>query len=237
MMILAIDTSGATFSAALVKEETVLAEIFFLSDRHHAEMLLPGIDRMLHDANVRLTDLTAMACTVGPGSFTGIRIGVSTVKGLAIAVGLPVIGVSTLEALAINAAGFPGWICPMIDAKRGQVYAGLYRCSGPGMLVNVISDCVIDPAGILAKIAGDALFVGSGAKVYGDLVCTRPGGRSYFAAPHLHRISAAAVGVIARRRSQAGEHVDAMRLTPLYLRRPEAEEKILVNIDRESKFT
>jgi len=236
MMILAIDTSGPTFAAALLKEDTVLTEIFFQTERHHSELLLPGVERMLQEAHVPLPELDLLACTVGPGSFTGIRIGVSTVKGLALAAGKPVVGVSALEALALNAAGFPELICPLLDAKRGQVYTGLYRSDGGRKLTNVLPDRVVAPEAIMELIAGDALFIGSGVPVYEDVICARTTGRNYFAAPHLHRISAAAVGVIAWGRSRDGELTDHIRLSPMYIRRSEAEEKEIASVDRESKF-
>jgi len=233
MMILAIDTSGPTFSAALVREEdAVLGEIYVRSERHHSELLLPGIERLLQTADLQLRDLDILACTVGPGSFTGIRIGVATIKGLALAAGVPVIGVSSLKALAFNTTGFPGLICPMLDARRGQVYTGLYRSDAPGNLAEVLPEGVRTAEEIAGIIAGEAIFIGSGAQVYGDVVRSRTTGTNLFAPPHLHRISAAAVAVLARRQATAGETTDALRLFPVYLRRSEAEENEMENIDR-----
>ena len=219
MKLLALDTSGKTVSVAFVSDDVTVGEIFFDVERHHSEILLPAIDHLLKGAGVRIGDLDLFACTVGPGSFTGVRIGVSTVKGLALAYDRPIAGVSTLEALAVNAAGFPTLVCPLIDAKRGQVYAGFYRSDTAGSLTCLSPDCLLAAEEIPNRIEGDAVFVGSGAGVYQELICARPQGRSLFAPPHLHRISAAAAGIVARRKAEAGDLLPAVQLAPVYLRR------------------
>ncbi|HON24218.1 MAG TPA: tRNA (adenosine(37)-N6)-threonylcarbamoyltransferase complex dimerization subunit type 1 TsaB, partial [Syntrophales bacterium] len=216
MNILALDTSGTSAGIALVRDEVTLGEVFLALERHHSEILLPAVDQLLRVTGVRMKDLDLFACTVGPGSFTGVRIGVSTVKGLALACDRPVAGVSTLEALAENAAGSPLPICPMLDAKRGQVYRGLYRSDAGGSLLNLVPDGVGAADEILAGIETDAVFIGNGTRVYRDKILARRNGKSYFAPPHLHRISAAAVGSIARRRAVAGDVLEAIQLAPVY---------------------
>ncbi len=227
MNILAIDTSGVTASVALLQDETVLTEIFLNLGRNHSEILLPSIDHLLIVTGLELREIDVFACTVGPGSFTGIRIGVSTVKGLALAVDRPIVGLSALEVLAINATGFQKKICPMIDARREQVYAGLYADNGSESLVNILPERLAKADDILESITGDAVFIGTGAVKYRDIICRKLGGRAYFVVDHLHQVHASAVGGLASRKVLAGEMIDAVKLIPLYLRRSEAEEKFI----------
>jgi tRNA threonylcarbamoyladenosine biosynthesis protein TsaB len=226
MDILAIDTSGVTASVAVLRDETVLAEIFLNLGRNHSEILLPSIDHLLMVAGLELRAIDVFACTIGPGSFTGIRIGVSTVKGLALAVDRPVVALSALEILAVSATGLQQKICPMIDARREQVYAGLFSDNGSYSLTNIIPERLVGADDFLKLIAGDTLFIGSGALKYEDVIRRRLGGRGSFVASHLHQVHAAAVGALAWRKVQAGEMTDAVKVMPLYLRRSEAEEKI-----------
>lgn len=226
MNILAIDTSGVTASVAVLQEETVRAEIFLDLGRNHSEILLPSVDRLLMETGLDLKAIDVFACTIGPGSFTGIRIGVSTVKGLALALDRPVVGLSALEVLAMNAMGAQRNICPMIDARREQVYAGLYADNGSDSLTSIVSERLVGVDEFLELIAGDAVFIGSGAVKYGDVIRRRLAGRCHFTAPYSHHIHASAVGALARKKIHAGGMTDAVKVIPLYLRRSEAEEKI-----------
>ena len=226
MNILAIDTSGVTASVAILRDENVLAEIFLNLGRNHSEILLPSIDHLLIATGLDLKAIDVFACTVGPGSFTGIRIGVSTVKGLALAVDRPIVGLSALEVLAMNAMGFQKKICPMIDARREQVYAGSYADDGAEALTNIIPERLFKADDFLELIGGDAVFIGTGAVKYGEIIQRKLAGRSYFVVGHLHQVHASAVGVLAGRKALAGEMTDAVKLIPLYLRRSEAEEKL-----------
>jgi tRNA threonylcarbamoyladenosine biosynthesis protein TsaB len=226
MNILAIDTSGVTASVAILRDETVLAEIFLNLGRNHSEILLPSIDQLLIVAGLDLGAIDVFACTIGPGSFTGIRIGVSTVKGLALAVDRPVVALSALEVLAVSATGSQRKICPMIDARREQVYTGLYADNGPYSLTNIIPEHLVGADDFLKLIAEDVLFIGSGALKYEDVIRRRLGGRGFFVADHLHQVHAAAVGALAGKKVNTGGMTDAVNLNPLYLRRSEAEEKI-----------
>lgn len=225
MNILSIDTSGVTASVAVLQAETVQAEIFLNLGRNHSEILLPSIDHLLRLTGIELKAIDIFACTVGPGSFTGIRIGVSTVKGLALAVDRPIVGLSALDVLAMNATGFQLQICPMIDARREQVYAGLYADNGSESLVNIIPERLVKADDFLASITGDTVFIGTGAVKYEDMIRRRLAGRAYFVVEHLHQVHASAVGALAGRKALSGEMTDAVKLIPLYLRRSEAEEK------------
>jgi tRNA threonylcarbamoyladenosine biosynthesis protein TsaB len=226
MNILALDTSGVTASVALLQDETVRAEMFLNLGRNHSEILLTSIEHLLNATGLEIREIDVFACTVGPGSFTGIRIGISTVKGLALAFDRPIVGLSALEVLAMNAMGFQKKICPMIDARRGQVYAGLYVDNGTDILTNIIPERLVKANDFLELIAGETVFIGTGAVKYGDSIRRGFAGRGYFVVDYLHQIHASAVGVLAGRKALAGGLTDAVKLIPLYLRRSEAEEKM-----------
>ncbi len=226
MNILALDTSGVTASVALLQDETVLAEMFINLGRNHSEILLPSIDQLLIATGLELSAVDVFACTVGPGSFTGIRIGVGTIKGLALASDRPVVGLSALEVLATGATGFQRKICPMIDARREQVYAGLYADNGSEALINIIPERLIKANEFLELIEGETVFTGTGAVKYRDIIQRGLAGKSYFVVDHRNQIHASTVGVLAGRKALAGGLTDAVKLIPLYLRRSEAEEKM-----------
>ena len=226
MNILAIDTSGVTASVALLQDEKVLAEIFINLGRNHSEILLPSIDHLLMVTGFELRAIDVFACTVGPGSFTGIRIGVGTVKGLAIAADRPVVGLSALEVLAMDALGFQRKICPMIDARREQVYAGLYADNGSDALISIIPERLIMANEFLELIEGETVFTGTGAVKYRDIIQRGLAGKGFFVADHRNQVHASTVGVLAGRKALAGGLTDAVKLIPLYLRRSEAEEKM-----------
>lgn len=130
MNYLAIETSAHTVSVAVVTLEGVLGELTMNTGHTHSEKLMPVMDALLEQLDLSLSDLQGLVVASGPGSFTGIRIGMATVKGLAHGAGLPVLPVSTLEGLAWNLAGCGGLVCPLLDARRDQVYAALFDCSG-----------------------------------------------------------------------------------------------------------
>lgn len=223
MITLAIDTATKTAGVALLRDEQILAEYFFNLPVNHSETVLPAVHRGLELAGVGIADVGLIALTVGPGSFTGLRIGASTVKGLALAAGTPVVGVSTLEALAYNAVGFPGVICPLLDARKGEVYAGLYRSGGDGFPEPVREERLATPAEILQPIQGDVLFLGDGMAAAAALIAGRPKGLTHFLPPNLQSIRASSVALIGRGKRQRGEALELTTFVPRYLRRSEAE--------------
>ncbi len=223
MITLAIDTATKTAGVALLNDERVVAEYFFQLPVHHSETVLPALQWGLRLAAIDIGDVGLIALTVGPGSFTGLRIGASTVKGLALAAGTPVVGVSTLEALACNAAGFPGLICPLLDARKGEVYGALYRADGEGFPVALTEERVAAPAEIVARAEGDTLFLGDGLSAAAGCIAARPRGLTHFAAPNLQSVRASSVAMIGRRKQLRGETLDLTTFVPRYLRRSEAE--------------
>ena len=118
MLTLAIDTSSESASIALLRDDDILSEIFINLDVNHSVVLLPALHHLMRLSRLEPNEIDLFACTIGPGSFTGLRVGASTVKGLALALGRPIAGVSTLEALAFNITGHEIPVCPMLDAKK-----------------------------------------------------------------------------------------------------------------------
>ena len=132
MLILAIDSTATVGSVALLRDSTILCEYTVNAGNTHSITLLPMIEHMLKVADIKLSDIDLFAASVGPGSFTGVRIGTATIKGLAHPLSKPCVGVSTLEALAYNLKGLGGIICPCMNARRSQVYTALFEDSPEG---------------------------------------------------------------------------------------------------------
>ncbi len=226
MKILAVDTASRTGSVAVLEDETILAEILVTSAQTHAKRLMSAIDSVLQMAGSGLSELNGFAVTCGPGSFTGLRIGISTVKGLALATGKPVTPVSTLDALAHQFPLFPDLICPLVDARKGEVYTALYKCGHDMELEKVADDCATGPRQWLMQIQGVCLFVGDGATLYKDLVRETVGKKALFAPAHLNTVRAAVVAYIGIKQIRRGEVVDAALLFPYYIRKSDAEIKL-----------
>lgn len=223
MRILAIETSTLVSSVALASEERVLAELTTATRLTHSETLLPHIEQVLRLAGTERSELTAVAVSLGPGSFTGLRIGLATAKGLAYALHIPLVGVSTLAALA---AGFPlpGSVAGvMLDAQKGNVYLELYRSTAAGQEA-ILPVTVLPLEEALERCAA----VGEPVMLAGDIATKRLRGRELpdkvYLAPASHVLPrAAAVAELAKARLERGEEDSVMDLAPVYIRRSEAE--------------
>jgi tRNA threonylcarbamoyladenosine biosynthesis protein TsaB len=166
MKILAVDTSGSSLSVALVEDRIIKAEMSYDSGTTHGKLLLSFVDKLLCMTGFTLQDMDGFAVTKGPGSFTGLRIGISTIKGLADAVGKPFLGVSSLDALAFQLSHSNKTILPMIDARRGEVYHACYTfCDG--ILKDKTPESVSAPELLADTIKEPVVIMGSGAIVYG----------------------------------------------------------------------
>ena len=217
MRVLAVETSSLAGGVALVDGERLVAEYLLDVGVTHSERLLSAVDRVLAYARWTARDLEGLAVAVGPGSFTGLRIAVSTVKGLALALGVPIAAVPTLDAMAaaLPWAALP--VCPVLDARKGEVYASRYRWDGAAMR-REWEYLALAPEDLAARLAEPVLLVGDGAALV----------RSPYArvAPPPRRLpSPACVAVLGGERLRRGDTVAAAALTPLYLRPSEAELK------------
>src|SRR5919109_3236596 len=162
MRVLAVETSSRAGGVALLDGERLVAEYLLDVSATHSERLMAAVDRVLADARWTAGDLAGLAVAVGPGSFTGLRIAVSTVKGLALALGVPIAAVPTLDAMAaaLPWAALP--VCPVLDARKGEVYAALYRWDGQGMR-REWDYLALAPAALAARLREPVLVVGDGA--------------------------------------------------------------------------
>ncbi|MGH7311444.1 MAG: tRNA (adenosine(37)-N6)-threonylcarbamoyltransferase complex dimerization subunit type 1 TsaB [Candidatus Rokuibacteriota bacterium] len=217
MRLLAVETSTLAGGVAILEDDRLRGEYILDVSATHSERLLPAIDRVLADAGWSPGDLQGLAVAVGPGSFTGLRIGLSVVKGLALALGVPVVAVPTLDAMAaaLPFAALP--VCPVLDARKGEVYCCLYRWEG-SVMRRQWDYLALAPATLAARLIEPVVLLGDGA----HLVDT-PHAR--LAPPHRRVPSPAAVGVLGLARLGHGESVPAAALTPIYLRPSEAELK------------
>jgi tRNA threonylcarbamoyladenosine biosynthesis protein TsaB len=225
MRVLGIDTSTSCGSIGLVEGERILCEYSLEGKASHSERVLKTVHRILEDSNVAVGDVDGFAVSVGPGSFTGLRIGVSAAKGLAFATGKPVGGVSTLDALAQNVRYCPYLICPVLDARKGEVYTALYRHTGGDGLTKLADEMVIKPADLLESIEEKALFLGNGIYPYGDLIRRELGDKAHIAPSPFNFIHGSIVALLGRQNLEKGEYLDLERFTPRYLRKSEAELK------------
>jgi tRNA threonylcarbamoyladenosine biosynthesis protein TsaB len=219
--ILTIDTSSNCSSVALSDGPSLLGECILGEDRCASGRLLDSISKLLAAAGLVPDDLDAFAVSLGPGSFTGVRVGIATVKGLAIATGKPVVGFSSLAMLAMNFPFSAAQVAPMFDARKSEVYAALYRC---GSLPELVSpDAVVAPAQFLAAIDRPTLCVGEGALRYRDLICSTLGDLALFPPWHANLPRASAGAVIALDAALKGNFTPLAQLNPTYLRASEAE--------------
>ncbi len=226
MRILGVDTATRTGSVAVLEDDTVVVEVQVTSSETHAKRLMSTVDATLRMAGMEVGDLDGFAVTTGPGSFTGLRIGISAVKGFSFATGRPVTGVSTLDALAYQFPWCPCLICPFMDARKAQVYTALYRGKGDGDWEKVVSDRVVNPRQWLMQIEGLCLFVGDGALLYKDQIKDILGPRARFAAPYLNTLRASVVAHMGLKQIREGRTVKVAQLVPYYIRKSEAEIKL-----------
>ncbi len=225
MKILGIDSSGLTASAAILAEDSLLAEFTVNNKKTHSQTLLPMIEQVVTMSGLSLKDLDAIAVSAGPGSFTGLRIGSSTAKGMALALKIPVVSVPSLEGLAYRVAGWGGVVCPLMDARRNQVYTGIYRNNG-GRPEVVEEQCAVDCSVILQKLneTGEpVIFLGDGVPVQEQAIKEQLCVPYRFAPAHLNRQSAGAVAALGGIYYKEGNMQNGRDHKPFYLRKSQAE--------------
>ncbi len=223
MRILAVDTSTISGSLALLDGESIAAEWTLRSALTHNRRLMKAADFLLREAGWELDTLQGMAVTSGPGSFTGLRIGMTTMKVLAWTTGKLYAGIPTLDALSFPLGFSPNPVCAMIDARKGEVYCALYHPDGKGNLRLATSFMAISPGALAEKIKEPVLFCGDGWIIYRNIMKRKLGGLALETPPCFHTIRAASVGELARRRFIRGDSDDPETSSPLYVRPSEAE--------------
>ena len=225
MFVLGIETATWLGSVALVTESEVIAEYTLNIRRTHSERLMGMIAQLLSDTTVALKDLDGIAVSIGPGSFTGLRIGLSTVKGLCFANDLRMAAVPTLRAMASRMCFSPYPVCPLLDAKKREIYGALYDVS-EGAARSVLAPCAISLDKLLKQISGTTIFSGDGTTMFRDPIRETLGDRALFAPSHSAHPDAAAVARLGLSALQRGEHAEPFGIEPIYLRRSEAEMKL-----------
>ncbi|MDN5347102.1 MAG: tRNA threonylcarbamoyladenosine biosynthesis protein TsaB [Clostridia bacterium] len=230
MRVLGLDSATRVAGVALVDENNLIAELFFNTPQDHSRRLLPLLDELLSRAGLTFDDLDGLAVSIGPGSFTGLRIGLATAKGLAQVTGKPLVGIPSLDALASNVWGWPGLICPVINARRQEVYAAVY-CWQEGKLCRLTSYQAIAPAalvGQLASFSGPVSFLGDAVGLYRD-VWQQLGSRAHFVELSNNLPRAAQVACLGLKQLRAGRTDDPSRIKLLYLRPSAAEANLLTS--------
>lgn len=222
MRILAVDTSTRSCSVAVVDGNDLLSEVTSGNGQTHSRHLMSMIDSALGLAGLNLSMTDGLAFTCGPGSFTGLRIGISTILGLSAATRKPIAGISGLDALAMQAAAPEMTICPLIDGRRNEVYCARYRWVN-GELVKEMADRVLSPEMAISGVNTPALFAGNGALLYQTLIRNRLGDCARFALNCQNTLRASTVAWISMKRFEIGDVDDIFRFEPMYIRKPDAK--------------
>ncbi|PID58932.1 tRNA (adenosine(37)-N6)-threonylcarbamoyltransferase complex dimerization subunit type 1 TsaB [candidate division KSB3 bacterium] len=222
MHILGIDTSTMTGSIAVISNDRLLAEYSVNTKTTHAERLIPSIDVVLRAASLTVWDLDGIAVSSGPGSFTGLRIGMTTARSLAYSIQKPLVGVSSLDALAAQYLYCSLLVCPVLDARKKEVYSALYRNTG-SRVQRLSGYRAIAPELLVKDIQEPVLFLGDGVVPYGDRLQSLLGEMALFADPAHLLPRASLVAALGRERLVAGDIDDYFSLTPTYIRKSDAE--------------
>ena len=241
MKLLAMDSSGNVASVALLEEDKIIGEYSTNHKKTHSQTLLPMLDTMLEELGITLEEVDAFTIAAGPGSFTGLRIGAATVKGLAYALQKPIISIPTVEGLAFNLAGTDAYVVPLMDARRAQVYTGVYCFEAADhtyRMKELVPQCAIPVAELMEKVNAlghPVIFLGDGVPVYEDQIRELCKVDYSFAPQHMNRQRAAAVAALAYQKikphllengtleSVPGLIEDAYTFAPEYLRLSQAE--------------
>lgn len=227
MKILGIDTSTRFCSLGLIEENNILIEYNLnISNfsKKHSSILVPAIKDMLEWVNLKLEDIDGIAVSIGPGSFTGLRIGLGVAKGLCYAGSLPLLGIPTLDALAFSLKEIPHLICPILEAKKDEIYNAVFR--GGQNLEKVIDYKCEDIDSLLVKISSlkeKIIFLGEGIIKYREIIKERIGQDALFINPQLVLLRGTNVAFLGLEKLKIGKEDNISTLSPLYLRRSEAE--------------
>ena len=223
--LLAIDSSGLVASVAVLSGGIIMAEYTVNYKKTHSQTLLPMIEEIKRMTELDLGCLDAIAISSGPGSFTGLRIGAATAKGLGLALNIPLVAVPTLEGLAYNLCHTGALVCPLMDARRNQVYTGVYSFEG-GVFNTVKNQCATDIEDIITFLNAEGrkvIFLGDGVPVYRDVITEKTKTEYEFAPPHLAYQRAGALCKRAEELYEKNMTISPREFAPEYLRLSQAE--------------
>ena len=221
-LFLCVDSSTMYGSVAIVSDSGCISEHSLVSRITHSKRLLTSIQTIMQECELKWPDLDGLAITIGPGSFTGLRIGLTTIKGICMATGLPLIGISSLEALACQFPYCSLPICPILDARKQEVYTALYHTTS-GTIRTDMEPCVTGIDTLAANIHEPTLFVGDGVDVYKDTIIEKLATNALFAPPQLIFPKATATGTLALRQFNMNQFLDPASAAPIYIRPSDAE--------------
>ena len=221
MKVLGIDTSTAVGSIGIIEDESIIAEYSLNIVESHSARLMPAIDDVLKRAALKIQEIDAFAVTIGPGSFTGLRIGVGTVKSFCYALKKPIVGVVTLDVLAYNLKFADKLICPILDARKQEVYTAIYR--GGSKLVRQTDYLCTKIESILEHLTEPTIFVGDGLNRYREVIVQNLKEHAIIVEPLFRFCRGAVVALLGYERIANGESDNYFSITPFYIRKPEAE--------------
>ena len=238
MIVFGIDTSTNQGSVAIAEDGKLLSESFLPLNSSYSKTLINSLDDLLKKCKIGINDIDGFAVSIGPGSFTGLRIGLSTCKGFNLATGKPIVPVGTLDAItesffpdsgvfqsSIFNIQSPILLCPILDAKKGEVYASLYKYEN-GVIKKVEDDMAISPEKLCQKFNEPVIFFGEGIKQYGDFIKNKLNGFAYFYNNMPKNSVAASIALLGGKKLERGDIEDSTLLKPRYIRRSEAEIKL-----------
>ena len=225
MKILGIDTSNRFCNLAVIEDREILIEYSINGAfKKHSSILIPAIQEMFANINLKLNNIDGIAVTIGPGSFTGLRIGLSTAKGLSYAASVPLTGIFTLDAMVYHLAKIPNILCPVLDARKGEVYFAMYH--GGEDLNKIIDYQCSSIDTLLEKVIGltnKIFFLGEGTFKYKNKIKSNLGSRAIFMHPIISNLKASDVAFLGLKKIEKGEIDDVASITPFYIRKSEAE--------------
>jgi tRNA threonylcarbamoyladenosine biosynthesis protein TsaB len=225
--VLALETSSMVASVAIVSEDKMLSEFTINNKKTHSQMLMPIVEQVTESLDLALSDIDVFAVSSGPGSFTGIRIGVATTKSLAQALNKPVAGISGLDGLAFNLVNFNGIICPMMDARNAQIYTCLYRSNGEEIdrLREYMAIRVVDLISLIQESCEPVMFCGDGVLLHKNLLAEKLGDRAKFSQSVFIYQRASSIAFLALQKAKVNDLLTYNELQPYYLRKSQAEQK------------
>jgi len=227
MLILALDSSTQTGAVSLCQGERIIAEYNLNLKMTHSQRLMPQVVRVMEETQMELNELDGIAVGIGPGSFTGIRIGVATAKSLAQVLEIPIVSVSTLEVLANSLVHTDKYICPVIDARRERVYTGVYKEKMDGLKQQVLSERMISVTDLVQKIGQDfnedVIFIGEAIDKYGAIIKSELGKQARFVTSTYNIPRGGILGRIGANKLKNDEGDDLFKVNPNYLKRSQAE--------------
>lgn len=230
MIILGIETTSSAASVALVDGEKLIGEFSANAKLSHLEKLMPMIHNLLQKCEIKLDDISGIAISEGPGSFTGIRIGASAAKTLAQVKNIPMVSVPTLKALSYNLMHYEGVICPILDARRNQVYGGAYKWEN-GELIEIVVGMAYSIDELIDEVKSktteeNIIFLGDGITPYKEDIIKRLGNRAKFAAQFIRTQKASSVAQLGYEMMEKGLTEGYMDMKPNYMRKSEAERNL-----------